>query len=263
MGDASWVDSMPEVYDRGLRTALFGPYAEHVASLAEALAPQRVLELAAGTGIGTAALVRALPGAEIVATDLNDAMVGWGAVQVPGASWQQADAQRLDLPDASFDLVVCQFGAMFLPDRPGAYAESARVLKPGGTLLLTIWDAVERSSLAAAMVASLDALLPDEPPSFLHRVPYGYHDPEQIRADLEKGGLTDVSVEQVLLRGPAESAQQVALGLALGSPLRFDLERVGDVEALAAALGAEMTRRLGEGPLEGSLSAFVATGTRP
>jgi len=123
-GDAAWLDSMPETYDRCLRSAVFGPYAEHVAALLGELGPATLLELAAGTGILTAELVRVLPNAAITATDLNSAMVTHGASRVPGAAWQVADAQQLPFDAASFDALVCQFGVMFFPDKPAAFAES-------------------------------------------------------------------------------------------------------------------------------------------
>src|SRR3954451_4821800 len=113
--DASWLDSMPEQYDRGLGPTLFRPFADHLAPIVAALQPKQVIELAAGTGIATAALVDALLHAEIAATYLNQPMVSWARQRVPGATWQQADAQHLDYAAASFDVVVCQFGAMFFP----------------------------------------------------------------------------------------------------------------------------------------------------
>jgi threonine dehydrogenase-like Zn-dependent dehydrogenase len=79
---------MPEIYDRCLGPALFAPFAAHLATMAAELSPQRVLELAAGTGIATTELVRALPAADITATDLNPAQ--WclgqqtGSVAPPG-----------------------------------------------------------------------------------------------------------------------------------------------------------------------------------
>lgn len=76
-------------------------------------------------------------------------------------------------------MIVCQFGAMFFPDKPAAYAEAARVLAPGGTLLLTVWDTVETSDFPAALVASLAAVLPENPPDFVARVPHGYADPDR------------------------------------------------------------------------------------
>ena len=84
---------MPDVYDSALGPALFQPFAGHLAAMAAELSPQRVLELAAGTGIATVELVRTLPHADITATDLNPAMVSWAADRINGATWLQADAQ--------------------------------------------------------------------------------------------------------------------------------------------------------------------------
>ena len=69
----------------------------------------------------------------IVATDLSAEMIAEAArhVDAPNVRWEQADAASLPFPDDSFNLVVCQFGVMFFPDRPAAYAEAARVLRPG------------------------------------------------------------------------------------------------------------------------------------
>ncbi len=250
---------MPETYDRCLGPALFAPFAAHVATMVAALRPRRVLELAAGTGIATAAMVAALPETDVTATDLNPAMVAWGAAHVPGARWIQADAQKLDFPDATYHLVVCQFGVMFLPSKPAAFAEVARVLTPGGTMVFTVWDTVEGSDFTAAMVGSLATVLPDDPPDFISRVPHGYTDPDQIAADVSAGGLRPVSVERVVLRGRSPSARAIAEGFCLGTPLRFALEERGSLGGLAESLGDEMVARLGEGPLDGDLTAFVVT----
>ncbi len=82
----------------GLGGAWFGPYAADVARRATALAPQRVLELAAGTGVGTAALVAALPNAAITATDLNPPMVTYAQARVPGPKWEVVDAKARRTP---------------------------------------------------------------------------------------------------------------------------------------------------------------------
>lgn len=260
--DSQWVTSMPEVYDTCLGPALFAPYAQHVAAAAARLAPRRVLELAAGTGILTAELLRALPDAEITATDLNPAMVSWAADRVPGPTWLQADAQRLELPEGSFDLVVCQFGVMFFPDKPAAFAEAARVLEPGAPLLFTVWDAVATSDFPAAMVDGLTAMLGDGSPDFVVRVPHGYHDPERITADLQAGGLVVEGIERVVLRG-SSTAEELARGFCLGTPLRFALQERGSLEGLTRSLREEMTARLGAGPVDGDLAAFVVSARKP
>ena len=262
-GDASWLGSMPEVYDRCLGSALFVPHAQHLARLAADLAPHAVLELAAGTGILTAELVRTLPGADITATDLNPDMVSWAARTVGGATWLPADAQSLQFADASFDLVGCQFGVMFFPDKPAAFAEAARVLEPGGNLLFDVWDTVDTSTLPAALTAALADVLPGAAPDFVTRIPHGYHDASRIRADVEAGGLVLDSLERVVLRGTGASAAVVAEGFCLGTPLRFALQQRGDLETLTAAVAERMTADLGEGPVGGELAAIVVTAHRP
>lgn len=259
--EASWVGSMPEVYDRCLGPALFTPYARHLAAMAGALdpPPRDVLELAAGTGLLTSALVGSLPGARVISTDLNPAMVQWGARHVPGAEWRTADATSLDFPDDSFDLVACQFGVMFFPDRPVAFAEVARVLRPGGTFLFTTWDEVGATTVANTLVDALASVLPDQPPTFVVRIPHGYADPARVAADVAAGGLRLDSLDRVVLTGHAPSARSVAEGFGLGTPLRFALEERGNLDELVRALGDEMTRRLGPGSISGELAAFVGT----
>ena len=117
--DTAFAGSIPGLYDRYLGPLLFEPYAAVVAERAKALAPGRILETAAGTGIVTAALHAALPDAEIVATDLNQAMLDVAAdrIQSDKVSFLAADAQQLPFDDESFDLVACQFGVMFYPDK--------------------------------------------------------------------------------------------------------------------------------------------------
>ncbi|HEX8766895.1 MAG TPA: class I SAM-dependent methyltransferase [Jatrophihabitans sp.] len=261
--DAQWSESMPEVYDSCLGPALFAPFAARLAAAARALSPRRVLELAAGTGILTAELARALPAAEITATDLNPAMVDWAAERLAGPRWLQADAQHLDLPDGCFDLVACQFGVMFFPDKPAAFAEAARVLAPGDTLLFSVWDAVETSDFPAAMMHSIAAVLPGHPPDFIVRVPHGYCDPDQLTADLRAGGLEPRGIDRIVLRGRSDSARMIARGFCLGTPLRFALQDRGSLEELTSALEDEMAARLGAGPVESALAAFVVTARTP
>jgi SAM-dependent methyltransferase len=261
--DASWIESMPDVYDRCLGPALFAPFAQRLAQAVSGSSPRQVLELAAGTGIATRAIVAALPLAEVTATDLNPAMVAWSAAHVPGATWRQADAQALPMPDGAFDAVVCQFGAMFFPDKAAAFIEAARVLRPGGTLNLLVWGAVERSDFPDALVRSLTSVFPDAPPDFVARIPHGYHDTERISADLGAGGFAAISIEPLMLRGESPSAEVLAAGFCMGTPLRFALEQRGDLRPLTRAVAAEMARYLGPGPVSGDLAALHVTARTP
>src|SRR5689334_7963313 len=139
--DTVFAGSIPALYDRYLGPLIFEPYAADLADRVASAAAGRVLETAAGTGVLTRALASVLPGAsEIVATDLNQPMLDFAAAR-PGVErvrWQRADALALPFPERSFDAVVCQFGAMFFPDKVTGYREALRVLRPGGRFVCSV-----------------------------------------------------------------------------------------------------------------------------
>lgn len=259
--DSLFAGSIPDLYDRCLGPLLFEPYADDLAQRAAALGPRRILETAAGTGIVTAALARALPDAEILATDLNPEMlrVAAGRVESPRVTFAPADAEVLPFADVSFDLVVCQFGAMFFPDRIGAYREARRVLAADGAFLFNVWDRLGANPASEAAAAAVAALFPRDPPTFLHRVPFGYHDRTRVEADLHAAGFTRVETETVAKRSRGAAAD-AARGLCQGTPLRAEIEaRAADrldeaTEAAAAALV-----RLGGDRVDAAMSAHVFT----
>ena len=254
---------MPEVYDLRLGGAVFAPYGADLARRAADLAPQRVLELAAGTGIVTSCLVTAMPSAEVVATDLNSPMVEYAAAKVPGPTWEVADAQALHYADAAFDLVACQFGVMFLPSRVDAYAGVLRVLRPGGSFLFNAWDTLDTHVVEAAVIEAMAELFPHDPPDFLRRVPHGYADAERIRQDVELAGFDVAALERVELTGHAPSTAALAEGYCLGTPLRFELAERGEPADVVAPLTAALSARFGDGPVEVQMSAHVVHAMRP
>ena len=140
--DKVFAGSIPENYDRYLVPLIFESFAQDIAQRAGALSPRSVLETAAGSGVVTRALTpRLSPDASYAVTDLNQPMLDYAATRQPAdnrISWRQADALTLPFEDAAFDLVCCQFGVMFFPDRQAGYREAKRVLKPGGYFLFTV-----------------------------------------------------------------------------------------------------------------------------
>jgi len=147
---------MPEAYDELLAPAVFHPFAVDLAQRAASLAPRRVLEIAAGTGVLTRELAAAIPEAQLTATDLNAAMVKFGSREAPAAAWQQADALCLPFAVEQFDLVVCQFGVMFFPGKPAAFREVRQVLASGGKLLFSTWGTVDTPGFATALMAGIE-----------------------------------------------------------------------------------------------------------
>jgi SAM-dependent methyltransferase len=261
--DASFTGSVPAFYQQYLVPLIFEPYA---ADLAERLARRplrRVLEIAAGTGVVTRRLASALPeSVAIVATDLNQTMLDQAAAigTVRPVEWRQADAGTLPSADETFDAVVCQFGAMFFPDRPRAFAEARRVLRPGGVFLFSVWDRIEDNEFADVITRELATLYPDDPPRFLARTPHGYADRAAIERDLSAAGFGPPT-EFVTLAEPsrAASAQIPALAYCEGTVLRNEIEARdpgGLVRATARAADA-IRRRFGAGAVEGKVQAHV------
>jgi len=259
--------SVPLVYERYLVPLIFQPYADEMGARVMAAAPRRVLEVAAGTGVLTRVLAAWLPGStSIVATDLSEPMLQ--VAQTLGTArpvtWQQADAMQLPFPDGSFDAVVCQFGAMFFPDKPRAFAEARRVLAPGGHLFFNVWDRIEDNEFTEVVVKAVAALCPDDPPTFLERIPHGYHDVATIRADLPSGGFDDVAIETVALRSRANSAEMAAIAFCQGTPMRNEIEARRGVtlaEATDAAARA-IAARFGGGAIDGRIQAHVVSATK-
>jgi ubiquinone/menaquinone biosynthesis C-methylase UbiE len=260
--DARFNHSTPELYDRYMGPLLFEPYAKLVAERAALLQPTRILETATGTGIVTRALSAAVPHAEIVATDLNPGMLDFAKQGNPSGrvDFQRADAQDLPFPAESFDLVVCQFGMMFFPDKVAANREAWRVLGSGGRYLFLTFDRLEHNPVPKATEEAVAEMFPEDPPDYMERGPFSYADPLLIEEDLRSAGFTDIRVETSTSSSRVD-ARDAAHGLVLGSPFRAEIER-RDSSGLDRALHA-VTEALQ--PWDGKdapISAHLVTATK-
>ena len=264
--DIQFAGSIPEMYDRYMVPLLFRPYAELVAKRASLLQPKRILETAAGTGVVTEALHRAIPNAEIIATDLNQPMLDQAARRVTSRSvrFQQADALSLPFDEGCFDLVICQFGVMFFPDKVRGNCESRRVLVPGGHYLLVIWDSVDRNLATEFAGKAVAELFPQDPTAFYNRIPFRYFDTDEIKGDLRAAGFGDIAIDTVELRSRASSAREVAIALTQATPMRNEIEQHGPGALERATTVAEEALRQFEGPdgFEASMSAHIVTAPR-
>lgn len=261
--DAAFAGSIPALYDQYLGPLLFQPYADELARRAAALNPGRILETAAGTGIVTQALSRACRDAEIVATDLNQGMLDVAATRIQSDKivFMAADAQALPFDADGFDLVVCQFGIMFMPDKVRANAEAYRVLRPEGRYLLAIWDRLDRNPITHASASAVAELFPEDTADFMRRAPFSYADPALIEHDLLAAGFTDIELETVTLRGRLPSAEDAALGLCQGTPMRMAIEEHGEDALDRATEAATAALKQFEGPdgLDAPMAAHVVT----
>lgn len=262
--NAKFEGSIPQSYDRHLGPVLFEPYAVDLARRLDAIDGARVLELACGTGIATRHLRDRLPQtATLMATDLNEPMLDharckFGAAD--GVDWRQADACALPFPAASFDAVVCQFGLMFVPDKPAAFREARRVLVQGGRLLFNVWDALEHNDLGRIAHETIASFFPDDPPGF-YRIPFGLHQPQVLRELLSGSGFTEVQVDVVSLEGRSPSARELAVGLVEGNPVGTAIRERGTVAAgtIIDAVAGAVARSCGDRPVRARMQALVVT----
>jgi ubiquinone/menaquinone biosynthesis C-methylase UbiE len=261
--DKLFAGSIPENYDRHMVPLIFGPYAADLAQRAASFSPTSVLEIAAGTGVVTRALLSELsPGASYTVTDLNQPMLDYAASrQAPDSriTWRQADAMALPFEDAAFDLVCCQFGAMFFPDRPAAYREAKRVLKPGGRFLFNVWDRIEDNVFADDVTNTLAEIFPNDPPRFLARTPHGYHDTALIRSDLAAAGFSRVSIETRAETSRASSPRVPAVAYCQGTLLRTEIQ-ARDADKLEYATDratSAIEKKHGSGEVAAKIQAHV------
>jgi SAM-dependent methyltransferase len=266
--DSEFTGSIPQIYERYLVPLIFEIFAADLASRVVSRRPNRVLEIAAGTGVLTRQLASALPPAvAIIATDLNQPMLDQAAAIGTNrqVEWRQADAMHLPFADEAFDAVVCQFSVMFFPDKLQAFAEARRVLRPGGIFLFNVWDRIEQNEFADTVTQALQARMPEDPPLFMARIPHGYYDTSVIAQDLARSGF-DRSPEFTTLtaRSRADSPRIPAVAYCQGTPLRLEIEARRSLplaEATDIATSA-IASRFGTGPVDGRIQAHVILAER-
>jgi ubiquinone/menaquinone biosynthesis C-methylase UbiE len=265
--DRLFAGSIPEIYDRLLVPLIFEPYARDLAERIAGTKPQDLLETASGTGVLTRAIVSRLPmHSRIMATDLNQPMLDRAAASkaLEGrVTWRRADALALPFGDQKFDVVACQFGVMFFPDRIAGYKEARRVLKPGGRFFFNVWDGIDKNEFADTVSQALAAVFPDDPPLFMARTPHGYHNAETIRAELAAAGFEDISAETVDHTSRAATPGDAAIAYCQGTPLRNEIEArdAARLEDATNAAANALINRFGSGPIEGRIRAHVFTAT--
>lgn len=265
--DKVFTGSIPENYDRYMVPLIFEPFARDLARRAAALMPIDILEVAAGTGVVTRELAPRLPpAANYVVTDLNQPMLDFAAARQPADNrihWRQVDAQALPFENAAFDLVFCQFGAMFFTDRLSAYREAMRVLKPGGHYLFNVWDRIEENHLANDVTNALAEMFPDDPPRFMVRTPHGYHNTALIRSELENAGFSRVAIETIAAQSRASSSRIPAMAYCHGTLLRTEIEAraPGQLDAATDCAASAIKARHGSGEVAAKIQAHVILAT--
>jgi len=259
---SKFTGSIPHHYDEGLGPHIFIDYAMDMAKRAALLPNANTLELAAGTGIVSRQLRDALPpSSQLTVTDLNPPMLEIAQAKFNPSEkveFQPADAMALPFDEASFDLVTCQFGVMFFPDKVEAFKQAKRVLKPGGSMLFNVWSELEANPFSQIAQRVTQDVFPDDPPTF-YKIPFGYHDAELIVNDLSKAGFRDIHHEIVRLDKIVSDWALFASGLVFGNPMIEEIRQRGGIspEAVIEKFTAALRDRFGLEPSSMPLEAKV------
>jgi SAM-dependent methyltransferase len=165
---------------------------------------ERVLELACGAGrVGLQAASIVGPEGKVLCSDFSEAMieaVNDRVTRLPASNVQTRvlDAQNIDLADAEpFDVVLCRFGYMLMGDPRRAFAESCRVLRPGGRLVLAVWGSAERNPWLSVIFDAVMEHLQAPPPEPGTPGPFALGTIDDLAAMLGEAGLTDVKTAEI------------------------------------------------------------------
>jgi len=184
-----------EVYERFFVPALFGQFAPLVAEAARAEPGQRSLDVACGTGVLAREMHRRTGrGAGTSGLDCNPGMLAVARRTEPAIDWVEGKAEALPFPDHGFDAVVSQFGLMFFEDRRAALREMWRVLRPGGHMVVAVWDSLGNLPGFAALEALFQQQLGEEAAASL-RAPFVLGDSAALRATIEAAKIADGKIE--------------------------------------------------------------------
>ena len=261
----SFTGSVPENYERYLGPWIFEPFAMELAGRVELETVRDVLEIACGSGRVTSKLRRALPpDVRLVATDISSDMLDIAKNLLRGndISWLQADAQALPFTDSCFDVLVCQFGLMFVPDKAKALSEAYRVLRPNGRILFGTWDILEKNPALFMADQLLQEFFPVDPPSFL-RVPFSMGDEKELARLFEAAGFREISIELIDKECRSPSAADAVTGMLEGSPVALTIQarNPSSLPQIRTALEARLAEKFGDSPLICPMQArFVMAG---
>jgi ubiquinone/menaquinone biosynthesis C-methylase UbiE len=253
--------TIPKDYDRYLGPVIFEPFARAIARRLVDRKIQSLLEIACGTGIVTRHLRNTIPRTtEITATDLNPDMFEFAKSKFRDGEqvrWHQADACALPFPDESFDVAVCQFGLMFVPDKEAAMREAHRVLRHAGVFLFNVWDSFDANPFARIAHTTIASFFDHDPPKF-YEIPFGLYDSKLVREFLLAAGFEKIESfsETELCR--SRSAREFATGLVRGNPVGAEAAQRGvNPDDLIEAIAKRMSERFGAAPVESTMRAIV------
>jgi len=257
----SFSGSIPQHYQELLTPFLFDGFSADLVERIDFSNAYNVLELASGTGSVTKQLLKHLPsGAHLTATDLQADMLETAKQQIPAAnvSWDVVDMTNIPYIDGQYDLIVCQFGLMLVPDQLKALTEMRRVLKKDGRLVFNVWADIQDNPVWEISGKVIESFLGANP---ILQVPGPFSlSAENDTLDLlQQAGFNTIKSKLVIQVGQIESAGLAAKGFLHGLPVFTMLSNKAPemIPQIEQALEKELAGQLGDHPLISPLQAWV------
>jgi ubiquinone/menaquinone biosynthesis C-methylase UbiE len=256
--------SFPAMYEQWLVGPLFRPWAEVLLDRVRPVPGERVLDIACGTGIvARLAHERIGPAGTVMGVDVSPGMLDVARAIAPGITWLEGSA--LDLPwpgDQPFDVVVCQQGLQFFPDRRLAARQMRRVLAPGGRLGVATW----RPSAEIPMFEALQAVAERRLGPIVDQR-HAFGDGAALGALLTEAGFAEVAVDTVTRSLRFDDGAtfvrmntMALVGMSAAGKAMTDAARADAVAAIAAA-SAGVLRTFSDGAAAVfAISSNIATG---
>ena len=175
--------------------ALFAQWTKHLVEAAGIREGSHVMDIACGTGVlARHALSATGPSGRVIGVDPAPGMLAAAEEIEPGIDWMLCGAESLEVEDEIVDSVISQFGMMFFQDRQKSAKEMFSVLKPGGSLAISVWNSVEQNPAYADIISVLQEQVGTAAADAL-RLPYTLGNGDEVIAVLDDSGFSGISVE--------------------------------------------------------------------
>lgn len=253
--------SIPKYYDEYQGPMFFEDYAIEIAKRIDASKVQIALELSSGTGRVTNHLCKVLhPTSKLIASDISPDMLEVAKEKLKGTNveWKTIDFTEIPLADSSLDLVVCCFGYMFAENKTKAFQEAFRVLRPGGSLLMSTWDKLEFNEASYVHRKTVKKYLGESVPT-IFELPFSMNDPEAIKLHLLEAGFAGIKTELIEKLSKSESAKKATYGMVQGGTLYNEIIKRNPawLPEISTAVEKELSEKYGVAPMVAPMRALI------
>jgi|HubBroStandDraft_6_1064221.scaffolds.fasta_scaffold213912_2 SAM-dependent methyltransferase len=267
-GTSFWTASVSamSVYDEIMVPRLFDPWADFLLDQLKPQSGQSVLDVACGPGTVTRkAAFRVGPSGRVSGCDFSPAMLELArSKSVDGGApieYLECSADALDVPDDAYDVVTCQQGLQFFPDRPAALAEMRRALRPGGAVGIAVWCDIVECPPFAALKSALGQILGTDVADAYGAGPWGFGDAEALARVVSESGFTDVEVRKAELPLNFEGGPAQLLLTLRAASVATTIAQLSEAELAALAAAVEDAARpiTVEGRIRSHASSHLVT----